>query len=304
MHQADQHPAPLDPNFTGAGRCLTDDEGRYRFVTVKPGAYPWRNHYNAWRPAHIHFSLFGRAFAQRLVTQMYFPGDPLLALDPIFSPSATPRHAGGWSARSTSRRRSPNGRSPTASTSSCAAPRRPRWRTETGLPLTPSQTVGPFFSFGLVDGRIGPELVAARPLPARSGFAAGSSTARTSPCPTPWWRSGRPDAAGDSATGLARSGTDEEGWFEFVTVKPARVPEPEGALQAPHVDVGVFARGLLKRLVTRLYFPDEDEANERDPVLAALEPGDRASLVASEEDGILRFDIRLQGDRQTTFLAL
>jgi len=84
IHEGDQHPAPLDPNFTGAGRTLTDGDGRYRFVTVKPGAYPWRNHPNAWRPAHIHFSLFGRAFTQRLVTQMYFPGDPLFAHDPIF----------------------------------------------------------------------------------------------------------------------------------------------------------------------------------------------------------------------------
>jgi protocatechuate 3,4-dioxygenase beta subunit len=84
-HRVDQHPAPLDPNFTGAGRCLTDAEGRYRFVTIRPGAYPWGNHHNAWRPAHIHFSLFGRAFVQRLVTQMYFPGDPLFAYDPIFN---------------------------------------------------------------------------------------------------------------------------------------------------------------------------------------------------------------------------
>jgi len=84
-HDVDRHPAPLDPNFSGAGRCLTDDEGRYRFVTVKPGAYPWRNHDNAWRPAHIHFSLFGRLFTQRLVTQMYFPGDPLFEFDPIFN---------------------------------------------------------------------------------------------------------------------------------------------------------------------------------------------------------------------------
>jgi protocatechuate 3,4-dioxygenase, beta subunit len=84
VHVVDQHPAPLDPNFTGAGRCLTDDEGRYEFVTVKPGAYPWKNHPNAWRPAHIHFSLFGRAFTDRLVTQMYFPGDPLFDYDPIF----------------------------------------------------------------------------------------------------------------------------------------------------------------------------------------------------------------------------
>jgi protocatechuate 3,4-dioxygenase beta subunit len=90
-HEDDQHPAPLDPNFTGGGRALTDAAGRYRFVTVKPGAYPWRNHPNAWRPAHIHFSLFGPAFATRLVTQMYFPGDPLLPFDPIFNGTADER---------------------------------------------------------------------------------------------------------------------------------------------------------------------------------------------------------------------
>ncbi|MEY9967982.1 protocatechuate 3,4-dioxygenase beta subunit [Streptacidiphilus sp. MAP12-16] len=82
-HRRDQHPAPLDPNFSGVGRCLTNDRGEYSFTTVKPGAYPWRNHENAWRPAHIHFSLFGAAFTQRLVTQMYFPGDPLFRYDPI-----------------------------------------------------------------------------------------------------------------------------------------------------------------------------------------------------------------------------
>jgi protocatechuate 3,4-dioxygenase, beta subunit len=83
-HSGDQHPAPLDPNFSGGGRTMTDAEGNYRFITIKPGAYPWRNHDNAWRPAHIHFSLFGRAFTQRLITQMYFPGDPLFHQDPIF----------------------------------------------------------------------------------------------------------------------------------------------------------------------------------------------------------------------------
>jgi protocatechuate 3,4-dioxygenase beta subunit len=84
LHQRDQHPAPLDPNFTGLGRCLTGPDGTYRFQTIKPGPYPWRNHRNAWRPAHIHFSLFGTDFTQRLITQMYFPGDPLFALDPIY----------------------------------------------------------------------------------------------------------------------------------------------------------------------------------------------------------------------------
>lgn len=84
-HSVDNHDAPLDPNFSGAGRCLTDDDGEYRFVTVMPGRYPWRNHPNAWRPAHIHFSLFGQAFTERLVTQMYFPDDPLFPFDPIFN---------------------------------------------------------------------------------------------------------------------------------------------------------------------------------------------------------------------------
>jgi protocatechuate 3,4-dioxygenase, beta subunit len=85
LHSRDQHNAPLDPNFTGCGHAVTDSEGRYRFVTIRPGEYPWGNHHNAWRPAHIHFSLFGPAFATRLVTQMYFPGDPLIPFDPIFN---------------------------------------------------------------------------------------------------------------------------------------------------------------------------------------------------------------------------
>ncbi|HEX3476907.1 MAG TPA: protocatechuate 3,4-dioxygenase subunit beta [Kofleriaceae bacterium] len=83
-HERDAHDAPLDPSFRGAGRVFTDGDGRYRFVSIKPGAYPWRNHPNAWRPNHIHFSLFGPTWGARLVTQMYFPGDPLLAIDPIF----------------------------------------------------------------------------------------------------------------------------------------------------------------------------------------------------------------------------
>ena len=82
-HNQDGHPAPLDPNFTGAGRTMTDHNGNYRFMTIKPGAYPWHNHPNAWRPAHIHFSLFGPCFITRLVTQMYFPNDPLMPFDPI-----------------------------------------------------------------------------------------------------------------------------------------------------------------------------------------------------------------------------
>jgi len=90
VHKRDQHPAPLDPHFIGVGRCLTDGDGWYRFTTIKPGPYPWRNHHNAWRPAHIHFSLFGTEFTQRMVTQMYFPGDPLFSLDPIYQAITDP----------------------------------------------------------------------------------------------------------------------------------------------------------------------------------------------------------------------
>jgi protocatechuate 3,4-dioxygenase, beta subunit len=91
IHVVDQHDAPLDPNFTGAGRAVTDADGRYQFITIKPGAYPWRNHHNAWRPQHIHFSVFGPSFLSRIVTQMYFPGDPLFAFDPIFQSVTDPK---------------------------------------------------------------------------------------------------------------------------------------------------------------------------------------------------------------------
>lgn len=91
VHKAEIHDAPLDPNFLGSGRILTDADGHYSFYTIKPGAYPWGNHYNAWRPNHIHFSVLGHQIEQRLVTQMYFPGDPLFAYDPIFQ--SVPQHA-------------------------------------------------------------------------------------------------------------------------------------------------------------------------------------------------------------------
>lgn len=90
-HDQDNHDAPLDPYFRGGGRMLTDGGGVYRFTSIKPGAYPWRNHHNAWRPAHIHFSVFGRSMLERLITQMYFPGDPLLGYDPIFNSVPTER---------------------------------------------------------------------------------------------------------------------------------------------------------------------------------------------------------------------
>jgi protocatechuate 3,4-dioxygenase, beta subunit len=108
LHKWDRWPAPLDPNFSGAGRTVTDADGRYTFTTIKPGAYPWGNHYNAWRPAHIHVSLMGRAFAQRLVTQMYFPGDPFFRYDPIFNSVRDPQARKGLISRLDIHRTVPN----------------------------------------------------------------------------------------------------------------------------------------------------------------------------------------------------
>jgi protocatechuate 3,4-dioxygenase alpha subunit len=108
----------------------------------------------------------------------------------------------------------------------------------------------------------------------------------------------------DGFWGFARSGTADDGWYEIVTLKPGRVPAPGGRLQAPHIVVGVFARGLLKRLATRLYFPDEEEGNAADPILSELDESKRATLVAQQETDGLRFDIRLQGREQTAFFLV
>ena len=190
--------------------------------------------------------------------------------------------------------------------------------TDTTQQLTPSQTVGPYLSIGLLREHIGSSLVPdddPRAFRIRGRVLDGNGD----PVPDGMVEIWQANAAGRYASpadtrddvsleegfqGFGRSGTVDDGWFEFVTVKPGRVPTEDGRPQAPHIVVGVFARGLLKRLVTRLYFPDEAEANLADPVLSGLDDGERATLVAHEADGGLRFDIRLQGDGQTTFFAV
>jgi protocatechuate 3,4-dioxygenase alpha subunit len=185
--------------------------------------------------------------------------------------------------------------------------------------LSPSQTVGPYYTLGLGTGLFGTELVppgtpgavqirgllldgAGEPVP--DGlieiWQANAAGRYAHPADT------REELALDEGfTGFGRAATADGGRFEFLTVKPGRVPGPTGVLQAPHLNVGVFARGLLKRAATRLYFPDEEEANAADPVLALIpDPEERQTLVAREEDGGLRFDIRLQGDRATVFFAV
>jgi protocatechuate 3,4-dioxygenase alpha subunit len=182
---------------------------------------------------------------------------------------------------------------------------------------TPSQTVGPFFSIGLP--AFSPQVVPPDdPDAVRiTGTVYDGEGQPVSDALVEFWQANRagryahPEDTREELPleegfdGFARCATDGEGRFELVTVKPGIVPGPGGRPQAPHIDVSVFARGVLKRIATRIYFPDEAEANEADPILSSIEdPEDRATLVAVEEDGALRFDIRLQGDRQTAFFAV
>jgi protocatechuate 3,4-dioxygenase alpha subunit len=186
------------------------------------------------------------------------------------------------------------------------------------LGLTPSQTSGPFLSIGLLGGPISNHLVeTSDPEAIRiSGVLRDGAGDPVLDGLVETWQA---NAAGRYAhpadlreeiplvsgfTGFGRSGTEDAGRFEFVTVKPGRVPWVDGRLQSPHLVVGVLARGLLKRVATRMYFPDEQAANAADPVLLGLEPEERETLVAREEDGGLRFDIVLQGAGQTTFFAV
>jgi protocatechuate 3,4-dioxygenase alpha subunit len=174
---------------------------------------------------------------------------------------------------------------------------------------TPSQTAGPFLSIGLL-GRIGPELIApGSPEAIRvEGLVLDGAGEPVADALVELWQAdaqGRYRGGDAGFSGFGRSDTVADGRFGFVTLKPGRVAAPGGGLQAPHLNLGIFARGLLKRLCTRMYFPDEPEANALDPTLCALEPGARARLLAvPQPDGSLRFDIRLQGGDQTVFFAL
>jgi protocatechuate 3,4-dioxygenase alpha subunit len=172
------------------------------------------------------------------------------------------------------------------------------------LPITPSQTAGPFFSFGLCTDPVSSEVVedgSAGALELTGRVLDGAGEGVPDALVEIWQADGEGVYRED--WGWARSGTDGAGGYRLITVKPGRVPTDDGPLQAPHLSVVVFARGLLKPVFTRMYFPDE-EANDADPVLSALGESERAALVASSEDAGLRFDIRLQGARQTPFFAV
>jgi protocatechuate 3,4-dioxygenase alpha subunit len=186
-------------------------------------------------------------------------------------------------------------------------------------PPTPSQTVGPFFHIGVDESFIGPELVP-RDHPEALVLFGTVTDGQGAPVSDSMIEIWQANPAGryahpedtreelpltDGFNGFGRCVTDADGRYELVTLKPGQVPGRNGEPQAPHIEMSVFARGLLKRLVTRIYFPDEAEANAADPVLSSVEdPKARATLVAVEEDGGLRFDIKLQGERETTFFAV
>jgi len=175
------------------------------------------------------------------------------------------------------------------------------------LGLTPSQTTGPYLSIGLLRDLVPAALVdpgAPGTIRIRGRLLDGAGTGVPDGMIEIWQASPGGAYGSDGFGGFGRVGTGDGGAFELVTVKPGRVAWPDGGLQAPHIAVGVFARGLLKRVVTRLYFPDEPEANDADPVLSALPSSRRESLVATPEDGALRFDIHLQGHSETTFFAV
>jgi protocatechuate 3,4-dioxygenase, alpha subunit len=172
------------------------------------------------------------------------------------------------------------------------------------LAPTPSQTVGPFFAFGLCV-RPQNELVEASTPDAVciSGCVFDGAGDGVPDAMVEIWQADR-DGEYRNGFGWGRCGTDDAGRFAFLTVKPGAVPHPDGRLQAPHLSLLVFARGLLKPVLTRMYFPDEQEANDVDPVLSAVGEAARATLVAESDGSALGFDVRLQGDRQTTFFAL
>ena len=310
---------PIDPNFTGVGRCLTDADGVYRFTTIKPGPYPWKNHRNAWRPAHIHFSLFGTDFTQRMITQMYFPGDPLFALDPIYQsitdPRARERLVATYDHDVTQHEWSH--RLPLGHRAHRQPPHADGGRHRGGRPLmtlapTPGQTVGPFFGYALpFDGDtelVPPGTPGAIRLHGQVLDGAGQ------PVPDALLELWQVDADGvvvprspgrcgatatRSPAGVGRPPTTT-GRYTFTTVAPG-APVP-GA--APFFAVTVFARGLLNRLFTRAYLPDDDAGPRRRPAarLAGPRTAARPSSPAPTSTGYV-FDIRLQGAAETVFLS-
>jgi len=282
---------PLDPNFVGAGQCVTGEDGSFEFLTLRPAAYPGQRG-GLYRPSHIHVSVFGPYLASRLITQCYFEDDPLLKRDPIFQSVQNANGLRRMTAQFVGERTELNGEDSALAYQWDIVLRggshSPAVR-EDAETTSPSQTIGPLYGFALMWP--GSELAAD---PAQPGSVrirgrlidgAGGPVAYPESMLELW--------AGDQ---FARTRTDSDGAFSAVLAKPAA-----SAGQAPHVNVAVYSRGLLKQAQTRLYFPDEAAANAADPVLTAVPADRRPRLIARQDGSDLVFDIHLQGDQETVF---
>ncbi len=310
--------APIDPNFTGVGRCLTDDEGCYRFTTIKPGPYPWKNHRNAWRPAHIHFSLFGTEFTQRMITQMYFPGDPLFALDPIYQSitdqKARDRLVASYDHDVTTHEWATGYRWDIVLTGAARTPienpDRSRTLMSTLLTATPGQTVGPFFGYALPFDR-GNELVPPGS-PGAIQLHGVVTDGDGKPVPDALLEIWQADADGvdpdvhrfasPRRLDLHRLGPRQHRRRRALQLLHGASRCDATGFGAPFILVTVFARGLLNRLFTRAYLPGEQLAG--DPLLNSLPAERRHTLIAARDEAGLRFDITLQGasGNETVFL--
>lgn len=284
---------PLDPNFTGAGRCITGEDGSFEFLTLRPAAYPGQRG-GLYRPSHIHVSVFGPYLASRLITQCYFADDPLLKRDPIFQSVQNANAARRMTAEFVGERTELNGEDSALAyhwdiVLRGGTPSSPTTAREDAETTSPSQTIGPLYGFSLMwpgsEQAADPGQPGTVRIRGRVFDGAGAAVAYPELMLELW--------AGDQ---FARTRTDPDGAFSAVLAKPAA---PAG--QAPHVNVTLFSRGLLKQAQTRLYFPDEAAANAADPVLTAVPADRRPTLIARQDGADLVFDIHLQGDQETVF---
>ena len=284
---------PLDPNFTGAGRCITGEDGSFEFLTLRPAAYPGQRG-GLYRPSHIHVSVFGPYLASRLITQCYFADDPLLKRDPIFQSVQNANAARRMTAEFVGERTELNGEDSALAyhwdiVLRGGTPSSPTTAREDAETTSPSQTIGPLYGFSLMwpgsEQAADPGQPGTVRIRGRVFDGAGAVVAYPELMLELW--------AGDQ---FARTRTDPDGAFSAVLAKPAA---PAG--QAPHVNVTLFSRGLLKQAQTRLYFPDEAAANAADPVLTAVPTDRRPTLIARQDGADLVFDIHLQGDQETVF---
>ena len=284
---------PLDPNFTGAGRCITGEDGSFEFLTLRPAAYPGQRG-GLYRPSHIHVSVFGPYLASRLITQCYFADDPLLKRDPIFQSVQNANAARRMTAEFVGERTELNGEDSALAyhwdiVLRGGTPSSPTTAREDAETTSPSQTIGPLYGFSLMwpgsEQAADPGQPGTVRIRGRVFDGAGAAVAYPELMLELW--------AGDQ---FARTRTDPDGAFSAVLAKSAA---PAG--QAPHVNVTLFSRGLLKQAQTRLYFPDEAAANAADPVLTAVPTDRRPTLIARQDGADLVFDIHLQGDQETVF---